>query len=325
MDFQDVVDEEGLEGEGNDEDDEDEEDDVENMELDEEEEDEEEEDAGEEDAVAADAAAAEDEEDEEIDEDEEDEIIGDEEDEIIGDEEDEEDEEEDDEDEEDEEEEEAASEYFDAYNDMLDFINEDAGRGVDAGDTNDDDDFLTHFETLWHGGNHHGGNGHGLGPIRTDGAHHIVLGHQLGLGNAGGHHHAGRNHYQINILGGGSGLAGLSGLGGLSGLSGLEGIGSGVGAGSSLPPHPLSVSAVHPLLVHQRHGSEVSGSGVSGGAQVSVGVIGSASNPFQITGQTLTTGGGVVSGGAGIISPILRTMRNLHAQIQQVEKFSLLN
>ena len=112
----------------------------------------------------------EDEEDMELD-DEEDEINedneivedeGDEDEDENGDDDDDEDDDEDEEEEneeDDDEDEDAASEYYDAYNQMLDFIND------DAGENGEEDDFLAHIENLWQN------NGN---------SNHIVLGHQLG-------------------------------------------------------------------------------------------------------------------------------------------------
>jgi hypothetical protein len=182
-----------------------------------------------------------------------------------GDDEDEDEEEEEDEEENDEDED-GASEYYDAYNQMFELMNE------DTGDNGEEEDFMAHIENLWQ---------------NNASTNHIVLGHQLGIGNPNG------RSYQINFLGG-------------NGLSqpGLDG---------TLPPHPLSVSAVHPLLVHQ---SESSGSGLS--AQSGAGLAstgGAANNNFQISGLGINTAASGLTGLGSAISPILRTMRH-HFQSQ---------
>lgn len=134
---------------------------------------------------------------------------------------------------------------------MIDFINDDENANHIAPD---EEDFISHIENLWqtHGGG--GGGGGGLG----GGGHgsQIVLGHQLG-GLGGG---SGRN-YQINILGGGANL---------SIAPSIEPF--------AFPSHPLSVSAVHPLLVHN---TDSTGTGT---AVPAPSAIGSSANPFQITG-----------------------------------------
>jgi hypothetical protein len=131
---------------------------------------------------------------------------------------------------------------------MLDFINDDNenGAGHLAGQIPaDEEDFISHIENLWQT---HGAAGAGSG------ANHIVLGHQLGLGGGVG----GARNYQINILGGGANLAIAPSV-----------------EHMSLPTHPLSVSAVHPLLVHN---NEVASGNLSSS------VAPPSGNPFQITG-----------------------------------------
>jgi len=118
----------------------------------------------------------------------------------------------------------------------------------------------------------------------------------LGIGNA-----ANRN-YQINFLGGGNSVGGI-----------------GPGVDGTLPPHPLSVSAVHPLLVHH---TDTSSSNLSLNAPSIPGttLTSSNGNAFQISGMGInaTAIGAGLSGLGSAISPILRTMRHhFQAQNQQ--------
>ncbi len=147
----------------------------------------------------------------------------------------------------------------------------------DNGENGEEDDLLTHIENLWQ---NQGGNG----------ANHIVLGHQLNLGPQ-----ASRG-YQISVLGSGGVL------------------GQGAGADGSLPPHPLSVSAVHPLLVHHTDSLQGgSSSGTTNGTSLS-GV--NQGGGMQITGLGLSS-----TGIGSAISPILRTMRqNFQVQQQQQQQ-----
>jgi len=143
----------------------------------------------------------------------------------------------------------------------------------DNGENGEEDDLLTHIENLWQ---NQGGSG----------SNHIVLGHQLNLGPQ-----ASRG-YQISVLGSG-GVLGQAGA----------------GADGSLPPHPLSVSAVHPLLVHHTDSLQ----GVASGAGVTSGV--SLSGVNQSGGMQITGLGMSASGIGSAISPILRNMRqNLQQQ-----------
>ena len=113
-----------------------------------------------------------------------------------------------------------------------------------------------------------------------------MLGSQLGLGGGGG---GGSRNYQINILGGSANLAIAPTV---------ESLG--------LPSHPLSVSAVHPLLVHTAGDTQTGGS--SSSAQQNSGL--SAASPFQITGLGISTSGGGLGGFGSSISPLFRSMRH---------------
>ena len=161
-------------------------------------------------------------------------------------------------DEEDEEDEDDGDEDEDAASEYYDAYNQMLDFiEEDQAEGGDDEDFLTHIENLWQS--------------HTNNANHIVLGHQVNIGNSG------NRGYQISVLGGaGSGLGAVDG---------------------SLPPHPLSVSAVHPLLVHS---------------------LESSGNSSSATGTAIQMG--ALSAGAGslssAISPILRLMRP-HLQMQQ--------
>jgi hypothetical protein len=160
---------------------------------------------------------------------------------------------------------------------MLDFIDDDT---VDNGVGGEEDDLLTHIENLWQ---NHGGSA----------ANHIVLGHQLNIGaptNRG---------YQISVLGSGGGVLSAGG------------VGQDTSSGGSLPPHPLSVSAVHPLLVHHTDNSNLNTN-----ASSTTNLTATNNNAYQITGLGINTSAG---GLGSAISPILRTMRH-HFQVQQQQQ-----
>jgi hypothetical protein len=81
------------------------------------------------------------------------------------------------------------------------------------------------------------------------------------------------------------------------------------GADGSLPPHPLSVSAVHPLLIH--HSDSLQPPSASSSSNIAT----SLNTGIQITsmaGLNNTANSNIVSA----ISPILRNMRH-NLQVQQ--------
>lgn len=95
----------------------------------------------------------------------------------------------------------------------------------------------------------------------------------------------------------------------------------GPGVDGSLPPHPLSVSAVHPLLVHHTDSAGTSSLGLNPPVSSTTLTSGNiAANAFQISGTGINAPG---LGGAGTalgsaISPILRTMRQ-HFNAQSLQ------
>ena len=93
--------------------------------------------------------------------------------------------------------------------------------------------------------------------------------------------------------------------------------GLGTGIDGSLPPHPLSVSAVHPLLVHHMDTTGSSNLNINAPNVPGTALTSSNGNAFQISGMGInaTAIGGGLSGLGSAISPILRTMRH-HFQAQ---------
>ncbi|MFN9905961.1 MAG: hypothetical protein ACK56F_07535, partial [bacterium] len=89
------------------------------------------------------------------------------------------------------------------------------------------------------------------------------------------------------------------------------GVGQDTSSGGSLPPHPLSVSAVHPLLVHHTDNSNLNTN-----ASSTTNLTATNNNAYQITGLGINTSAG---GLGSAISPILRTMRH-HFQVQQQQQ-----